>query len=140
MPIVEYFDQGTQQRKRKEFGYGAMGKEKARKFLALQKGNAAFGGYTAPKMVQNKFQGERYSDTMKKEGPAIGAKPKPSPKQKLDQQQDYDQKELDKNKPSEAKTKKKKVKYVKLDEEDDRYHKRAVGGGGSYSHGDIPGS
>ena len=32
MPIVEYFDQGTQQRKKKEFGYGAMGKEKARKF------------------------------------------------------------------------------------------------------------
>lgn len=139
MPIVEYFDQGTQQRKKKEFGYGAMGKEKARKFLALQKGNAAVGGYAAPKMIQNKMQGEKYSDTMKKEGPGVGVKPKPSPKQKLDQQQDYDQKELDKNKPSEAKTKKKKVQYVKLDEDDDRYHKRLGATSGS-DYGYIPGS
>ena len=115
MPIVDYFDQGTQSRKKKEFGYGAMGEENARKFLALQKGNAAVGGYTAPKMIKNKFQGERHSDTMKKEGPGVGVKPKPSPKQKLDQQQAHDQREIDKNKPSEAKTKKKETKYVQKD-------------------------
>ena len=137
MPMVEYFDEGTQSRKKKDFGYGAMGKEKARKFMEKQKASAILSGGAPPKMIAKDFQGERHSDTVKKEGRAIGAQPKPSPKEKLDQQQDYDEKEIAKNKPSEAKTKKKKkVKYVKLDEDDDRYHKRAVGGGGP-DHGDI---
>ena len=132
MPIVDYFDQGTQSRKKKKFGYGAMGEENARKFLTLQKGNAAVGGYTAPKMIKNKMQGERHSDTMKKEGSGVGVKPKPSPKQKLDQQQDYDQKELDKNKPSEAKTPKKEKVYLQKKKDPDK--KITVGyGGGDYN-------
>jgi hypothetical protein len=128
MPIVEYFDQGTQSRKKKEFGYGAMGEEKSRKFLALQKGNAAVGGYAPPKMTKNKMEGERHSDTMKKEGPGVGVKSKESPKEKEKRHQDYDQKELDKNKPSEAKTPKKEKVYLQKKKDPDK--KITVGYGG----------
>jgi hypothetical protein len=128
MPMVEYFDQGTQSKKKKEFGYGAMGEEKARKFLKLQQGNAARGNFVPPKMTKKKMEGERHSDTMKKEGSGVGVKPKPSPKQKLEQQQAHDQREIDKNKPSEAKTPKKEKVYVKDEDKTDK--KITVGYGG----------
>ena len=130
MPMVEYFDQGTQSRKKKEFGYGAMDEENARKFLKLQQGNAARGNFAPPKMTQgkNKFQGERHSDTMKKEGPGVGAKSKESPKDKEKRHQDYDQKELDKNKPSEAKTPKKENVYLQKKKDPDK--KTTIGYGG----------
>lgn len=126
--MVEYFDQGTQSKKKKEFGYGAMGEEKARKFLKLQQGNAARGNFVPPKMTKKKMEGERHSDTMKKEGSGVGVKPKPSPKQKLEQQQAHDQREIDKNKPSEAKTPKKEKVYVKDEDKTDK--KITVGYGG----------
>ncbi len=128
MPMVEYFDQGTQSKKKNEFGYGAMGEENARKFLKLQQGNAARGNFVPPKMTKKKMEGERHSDTMKKEGSGVGVKPKESPKKREERHQDYDQKELDKNKPSEAKTPKKEKVYVKDDDEPDK--KITVGYGG----------
>ena len=128
MPMVEYFDQGTQSRKKKEFGYGAMGEENARKFLKLQQGNAARGNLPPPKITKNKkknkMEGENFP--AKKTNKGMGSKL--TPKQKLEQQQDYDQKELDKNKPSEAKTPKKEKVYVKDDDEPDK--KITVGYGG----------
>ena len=129
MPMVEYFDEGTQTRKKKDFGYGAMGKENARKFMNKQKASALLSGGAPPKMTKKKFQGEKHSDTMEKEGPGVGVKPKESPKEKEKRHQDYDQKEIDKNKPSEAKTPKKEKVYVqKKDKDPDK--KITVGYGG----------
>ena len=82
MPMVEYFDEGTQTRKKKDFGYGAMGKENARKFMNKQKASALLSGGAPPKMTTNKMEGERYTDTMKKGGPGVGVKHKESPKEK----------------------------------------------------------
>tara|TARA_B100000029_G_scaffold220810_1_gene218500 strand:+ start:1613 stop:2029 length:417 start_codon:yes stop_codon:yes gene_type:complete len=137
--MVEYFDKRTQSKKKRDFGYGAMNVNRAEQFLKLQQGNAARDNSPPPKMVAKDFQGERHSDTMKKEGSGVGVKPKPSPEQKLEDQQKYDQKEIDKNKPSEKKTKKpeKEVKYVKF-KEDDRYHKK-IGARSGLDHGRIPG-
>ena len=50
MPMVEYFDETTQTRKKKNFGYGAMGKENARKFMEKQKASALLSGGAPPKM------------------------------------------------------------------------------------------
>ena len=55
MPMVEYFDQELGKMAKKEFAYNAAGKEKARKFMKLQQGNAAVGGYQPPKL--KKFAG-----------------------------------------------------------------------------------
>ena len=136
MPMVEYFDEGTQSRKKKDFGYGAMGKELARKFMDKQKASALLSGGAPPKMTSNKMEGEG-SISAKKTNMVMGTPE--TKKQREKRHQDYDQKELDKNKPSEAKTKKKKVQYVKLDEDDDRYHKRLGATSGS-DYGYIPGS
>ena len=50
MPMVEYFDRALGKMAKKKFAYDAAGKEKARKFMKLQQGNAAVGGYKQPKM------------------------------------------------------------------------------------------
>ena len=141
MPMVEYFDRASGTKKRKEFAYGAVGKENFRKFKAKQDAFARDHDLPKPKVTYpvktNRMEGEKHTDTKPEGGPGVGVKHKPSPEQKLEDQQKFDEKEIDKNRPSEAKTKKKKkVKYVKLDEDDDRYHKRAVGGGGP-DHRDI---
>ena len=129
MPMVEYFDQGTQSKKKKEFGYGAMGEENARKFLKLQQGNAARGNFVPPKMTKkkNKMEGERYADTTTGK-PGIGDKPEETEKERLKRHQRHDQKEIDKNKPTEAKTPKKEKVYVKDEKEVDK--KITVGYGG----------
>ena len=139
MPIVDYFDEATQSRKKKDFGYGAMGKENSRIFMEKQKESAKLSGAAPPKMTTNVMEGERHTDSMRGSGPGVGAKPKESPKEKEKRHQAHDQKEIDKNKPSEKKTKKpeKEVKYVKLNE-DDRYHKK-IGARSGLDHGHIPG-
>ena len=123
MPMVDYFDEETQTRKKKEFGYGAVGQEKARKFMKKQKASALLSGGAPPKKI-SRMEGENFP--AKKTNKGMGSKL--TPKQKLEQQQEYDQKELDKNKPSEAKTPKKEKVYVKDEKETDK--KITVGYGG----------
>jgi len=125
MPMVEYFDEGTQTRKKKDFGYGAMGKELARKFIGKQKASALLSGGAPPKMTSNKMEGEG-SISAKKTNKGMGTPETKEQKEK--RHQDFDQKELDKNKPSEAKTPKKEKVYVKDDDEPDK--KITVGYGG----------
>tara|TARA_B100000949_G_scaffold75326_1_gene67151 strand:+ start:676 stop:1038 length:363 start_codon:yes stop_codon:yes gene_type:complete len=48
--MVEYFDRASGTRKRKEFAYGAVGKEKARKFKEEQAKIAQSAGAPPPKM------------------------------------------------------------------------------------------
>ena len=132
MPMVEYFDRASGSRKRKEFAYGAVGKENSRIFkkeqdlIAKQQGQAP-AKITHP-VKSNRMEGEK--STAKKTKPDKGMGTKLTTKQKLDQQQDFDQKEIDKNKPSEAKTEQKEAKYVKLDDKSGVGHKKAIGGGG----------
>ena len=135
MPMVEYFDRASGSRKRKEFAYGAVGKEKARKFSEEQAKIAQATGARKPKVsygtshatgTAKRMEGEQ--GTAKKTNKGMGT---PETKEQREKRhQDYDQKELDKNKPSEAKTEKKEAKYVKLDDKSGIGHKKAIGGGG----------
>tara|TARA_B100000809_G_scaffold230132_1_gene244227 strand:+ start:1735 stop:2085 length:351 start_codon:yes stop_codon:yes gene_type:complete len=48
--MVEYFDPLTGSKKKREFGYDAQGKERARKFFDKQKVESGRSGYGKPKM------------------------------------------------------------------------------------------
>ena len=134
MPMVEYFDRASGTKKRKEFAYGAVGKENFRKFKEEQDAFAKAHGHAKPKVSHpvksNSMEGEKHTDTKKGGGPGVGVKPKESLKDKEKRHQDYDQKELDKNKPSEAKTPKKEKVYLQKKKDPDKKTTVSYGGPG----------
>jgi|TARA_Y100000296_G_C5098272_1_gene218525 hypothetical protein len=53
MPMVEYFDPGTQSNKKIEFAYTALGRQQARDFIKKKSGEAARGGYMMPRETKS---------------------------------------------------------------------------------------
>ena len=74
MPIVDYFDEGTQTRKKKEFAYTAVGQENARKFMEKQKASALLSGGAPPKMGRKKSKIKPGTKSPAKSGHTPGVK------------------------------------------------------------------
>ena len=135
MPMVEYFDRASGTKKRKEFAYGAVGKENSRKFKEEQDAFAKAHGHAKPKVshgtshatgTAKRMEGEQ--GTAKKTNKGMGT---PETKEQREKRyQDFDEKEIVKNKPSEAKTKKPKKEKVYVKDEDKTDKKITVGYGG----------
>ena len=53
MPMVEYFDPGTQSNKKIEFAYTTLGRQQARDFIKKKSGEAARGGYMMPRETKS---------------------------------------------------------------------------------------
>ena len=82
MPMVEYFDQELGKMAKKEFAYNAAGKEKARKFMKLQQGKAAVGGYQPPKLKKFAGAGRSSGPDDARHHPGVKIKDKRYPKVK----------------------------------------------------------
>jgi len=66
MPMVEYFDSLTGAKKKKEFGYGAVGKSDSQRFLKKQRIEAGRSGYGQPKLTG------KYKASSRSSGPDDG--------------------------------------------------------------------
>lgn len=80
MPMVEYFDAALGKMAKKKFAYDAAGKEKARKFMKLQQGNAARGAHKQPKLKKFAGAGRSSGPDDARHHPGVKIKDKRHPK------------------------------------------------------------